>query len=115
MIASVAYLSIQPTQRIAQGSDWSDLVAVKKGDSTAQDITNFDDIEFVAEVYGKAVSGAFTKTNLLGGLITISLSAAQTSDFPAPAMGVGQLWATLAGARTILMTFPIFTVPEVKP
>ena len=114
MIASVAYLSIQPTQRIAQGSDWSAIVAVKKADGTAQDITAYSP-EFVAEVYGKAVVGSFSKTDLVGGLITISLTDAQTREFYAPAMGVGQLWAETGTTRILMMTFPIFTVPEVKP
>ena len=114
MIASTAYLSIQPTQRIAQGSDWSSAVAVKQADGTAQDLTAYS-VDFVAEVYGRAVSGAVNKTNTVGGLITISLTDAQTSDLFAPAMGVGQLWAETGTTRILMMTFPIFTVPEVKP
>lgn len=114
MIASTAYLSIQPTQRIAQGSDWSCVVAVKQADGTAQDITAYTP-EFVVEVYGKAVTGAYTKTNLVGGLITISLTDAQTRKLHAPAMGVGQLWAETGTTRILMMTFPIFTIPEVVP
>lgn len=114
MIASTAYLSIQPTQRIAQGSDWSSSVSVKKSDGTAQDITAYD-LEFVVEVYGKAVVGAYSKTDLAGGVVAISLTDAQTREFYAPAMGVGQLWAETGTTRILMMTFPVFTVPEVKP
>lgn len=114
MIASTAYLSIQPTQRIAQGSDWSDAVAVKQADGTAQDLTAYT-LEFVAEVYTLAVAGTATVTNAATGSVTISLTDAQTSEFYAPAMGVGQLWAETGTTRILMMTFPIFTVPEVKP
>ena len=114
MIASTAYLSIQPTQRIAQGSDWSSAVAVKQADGTAQDVTAYS-VDFVAEVYGKAIAGAIAKTNAAAGLISISLTDAQTREFYAPAMGVGQLWAETGTTRILMMTFPIFTVAEVKP
>jgi hypothetical protein len=30
-------------------------------------------------------------------------------------MGVGQLWAETGTTRILMMTFPIFTVAEVKP
>lgn len=114
MIASTAYLSIQPTQRIAQGSDWSDAVTVQNAAGSAQNLTAYT-LEFVAEVYTKAVSGTATVTNAATGAVTISLTDAQTSEFYAPAMGVGQLWAETGTTRILMMTFPIFTVPEVKP
>ena len=114
MIASIAYLSIQPTQRIAQGSDWSDAVTVQNAAGSAQNLTGYT-LEFVAEVYTKAVAGTATVTNAATGAVTISLTDAQTSEFYAPAMGVGQLWAETGTTRILMMTFPIFTVPEVKP
>ena len=114
MIASTAYLSIQPTQRIAQGADWSDAVTVRNAAGAAQDLTGYA-LSFVAEVYATAVAGTATVTNAATGAVTIALSDAQTAGFHAPAMGVGQLWAETGTTRILMMTFPIFTVPEVKP
>ena len=114
MIASTAYLSIQPTQRIAQGADWEDLVTVQNAAGAAQNLTAYTP-EFVVEVYGKAVAGTATVTNAAAGQVLISLTDAQTSELYAPAMGVGQLWAQTGTTRILMMTFPIFTVPEVKP
>ena len=114
MIASTAYLSIQPTQRIAQGSDWSDLVTVQNAAGSAQNLTAYTP-EFVVEVYGKAVAGTATVTNAAAGQVTISLTDAQTAELHAPAMGVGQLWAETGTTRILMMTFPIFTVEEVVP
>lgn len=114
MIANTAYMAIGPRQIVVQGSDWSDVVTVRDAAGAAVDITTYS-FEVYAEVNGVKATGAIAKTNLAGGLLSVSFSDAQTDTFPAPALGVAQLWAEVGTTRLCVLTFNILTVPELTP
>lgn len=114
MIANTAYMAIGPRQIVVQGSDWSDVVTVKDADGKAVDITTYT-FEVYAEVNGVNVTGAVSKTNAAGGVLSVSFSDTQTDNFPAPALGVAQLWAEVGTTRLCVLTFNILTVPELTP
>lgn len=114
MIANTAYMAIGPRQIVVQGADWSDVVTVRDAAAAAVDISNYN-FEVFAEVNGVTVSGAITKVNLPGGVVSVSFSDTQTDTFPAPALGVAQLWAEVGTTRLCILTWNILTVPELKP
>jgi hypothetical protein len=114
MIANTAYMAIGPRQIIVQGSDWSSTVTVRDAAAAAVDITTYS-FEVYAEVNGVKVAGAITKVNLPGGVLSVSFSDTQTDTFPAPALGVAQLWAEVGTTRLCVLTWNILTVPELTP
>lgn len=111
MIANTAYMAIGPRQIIVQGSDWSSTVTLRDAAGTAVDVSSYS-FELYAEVNGVKVTGSYAKVNLAGGVLSVSLGDAQTETFPAPALGVAQLWAEVGTTRLCVLTFNILTVPE---
>ena len=114
MIANTAYMAIGPRQIIVQGSDWASTVTLRDASGTAVDVTSYS-FELYAEVNGVKVTGAIAKTNLVGGVISASMTDTQTDTFPAPALGVAQLWAEVGTTRLCILTWNILTVPELTP
>ena len=114
MIANTAYMAIGPRQIIVQGSDWSSTVTVRNAAGTAVDITSYS-FELYVEVNGVKLTGSYDKVNLAGGVLSVSLGNDQTDTFPAPALGVAQLWGQVGSTRLCVLTFNILTVPELTP
>ena len=114
MIANTAYMAIGPRQIIVQGSDWASTVTVRDAAGTAVDVTSYS-FELYAEVNGVKVTGAISKTSPATGVVSMSLGDTQTETFPAPALGVAQLWAEVGSTRLCVLTFNILTVPELTP